>query len=238
MTPILQKLVWADAYRRARLLLRFADVEADGGRDLVRAAESTSDVRLRRLFLRHAQDERRHAELFRARALHLLRGGAAKAGAMPPLWLAPGERGLDDLRVESERDGALLAFLHLSEKSAARDFARYAAALEADPGTRGVFERILRDESFHMRYTRQQLIRIEPRRHLWILWRARLTRLWRLYLRFAGALGALFGGIVLTLQYFVILPPFAWLARRSARREPDGWRPVPAERAGGLERQY
>ena len=46
-------LVWRDPRRRARTLLRFAEVEADGGRDLVRAAEVTGDPLLRRLFLKH-----------------------------------------------------------------------------------------------------------------------------------------------------------------------------------------
>jgi rubrerythrin len=238
MIPFLQRLVWSDAGRRGRLLMRFAEVEADGGRDLVRAAETTDDPLLRRLFLRHAGEERRHADLFRSRGRELLRDGAARTGATPPAWLAPGERGLDDLRVEAERAKSLLAFLHLSEKAAARDFASYAKVLDRDPATRAVFETILRDESFHMKYTRQQLARLEPQRHGWILWRARLSRLWRLYLRLAGALGMLFGAVMLSVQYFVLLPPFALLARRAARSEPQGWAEVAPERAGGLERQY
>ena len=34
-----------------------------------------------------------------------------------------------------------------------------------------------------------------------------------------------FGSALLTVMYFVLLPPFAWLARRSAQREPVGWIP-------------
>jgi rubrerythrin len=237
MIPFLQRLVWADGRRRARLLMRFSEVEVDGGKDLVRAAEATGDPLLRKLFLRHARDEAHHAALFRRRALELLQvnGGAGRA---TPQWLAPGERGLDDVRVGEEREENLLAFLHLSEKAAARDFASYASALAADPDTRAVFEQVLRDESFHMRYTRQQLTRLEPHRHSWIIWRARLTRFWRLYLRFAGAIGALFGAVMLSLQYYLLLPPFAYFARRAARAETPGWKPVAAERAGRLEGQY
>jgi rubrerythrin len=238
MTSLVQKLVWADRYRRAKLLLRFSEVEADGGQDLVRAAESTDDARLRRLFLRHAGDERHHADLFRNRALELLRAADLRVAPLAPQWLAPGERGLDDVRVERGRDARLLAFLHLSEKAAAQDFAAYAQVLEDDPVTRDVFRTILADESFHMTYTRQQLLRLEPRRHRWILWRARLTRFWRLYLRLAGAIGGLFGAIVLSVQYFVLLPPFALLARREARFEREGWQTVSRDRASGLERQY
>src|SRR5438128_8710106 len=137
-------LVWRDPKRRAQNLLRFAEVEADGGRDIVRAAEITKDPVLRKLFLKHALDEQRHADLFRGRGLDLIRTLPRDAAqGVQANWLTPGERGLDDLRVEDEGDAALLAFLHLSEKSAARDFANYVAVLGADPPTRAVFEKVL-----------------------------------------------------------------------------------------------
>ncbi|SFK33644.1 ferritin-like domain-containing protein [Caulobacter sp. UNC279MFTsu5.1] len=236
--------VWRNARRRAKNLLRFAEVEADGGRDLVRAAEQTQDPLLRRLFLLHALDEQRHADLFRKRGLALMSTlPAAPEAASRTDWLTPGERGLDDLRVEQERDGALLAFLHLSEKAAARDFTHYIAALEGDPPTREVFEKVVHDEAFHMNYTRAQLLRVAPKDHGRLLWMARLRRLWSLYLRFAGALAAVIGAVVLTLQYFILLPPFALLARRAWAREPEGWTPIAPERNGQggpspLKRQY
>lgn len=237
LTPI-HRLIWGDAQHRARMLLRFAEVEADGGRDLVRAAEATGDPILRRLFLRHAADEQHHAALFRQRGLDILRGLPAARAAAPPDWLAPGERGLDDLRVDEEADGPLLAFLHLSEKAAADDFKAYILALGADPPTRDVFQRVVHDESFHMSYTREQLVRVAPRRHGWLLWQARFRRLWKLYLRFAGGLAGLIGAVVLSVQYFVLLPPFALMARRAARAEPVGWTAIGKERSGALERQY
>ena len=141
MQSILQPIyrwIWRDANRRGRKLLGFAEVEADGGRDLVRAAELTPDPILRKLFFVHASDEERHAGLFRRRGLELLAGGSAAAG-FQAAWLAPGERGLDDLRV-GEGDEALLAFLHLSEKTAARNFAAYRDVLDHDPATRAGFE--------------------------------------------------------------------------------------------------
>ena len=63
MLKPLHRWIWADARRRGRKLLRFAETEADGGRDLARAAELTHDAILRRLFFRHAGDEQRHAAL-------------------------------------------------------------------------------------------------------------------------------------------------------------------------------
>jgi len=43
----LHRWVWSDADRRARKLLRFSETEADGARDITRAAELTPDSSLR-----------------------------------------------------------------------------------------------------------------------------------------------------------------------------------------------
>jgi hypothetical protein len=237
LTP-LHHLVWRHPGRRARLLLRFSEVEADGGRDLVRAAETTGDATLRRLFLRHAADEQHHAAMFRERGLELLRAQPAPAVGPPADWIAPGERGLEDVQVERESEAGFLAFLHLSERAAARDFAGYIQVLGADPPTQAVFRRVVRDEAFHMSYTRTQLVRIAPDRHRRLLWQARLKRLWKVYLRFATALAGLIGGAILSLQYFLLLPLFAWGAQRSARKEPPGWSIISSRRNGGLKGQY
>src|SRR5881394_2004535 len=69
----LHRYVWRDFDRRVRKLLAFAEVEGDGGRDILRAAEVTADPLLRRLYLEHAIDELRHADLFRQRGAALLR---------------------------------------------------------------------------------------------------------------------------------------------------------------------
>jgi hypothetical protein len=239
MIQWLHHLVWRDAGRRARKLLNFAEIEADGGRDLVRAAELTQDPILRRLYLVHAADEERHAALFRTRGTALLHSVAAPSPSAFQLnWISPGERGLDDLRVHSESDASLLAFLHLSEKTAAGHFAAYVDATRDDPPTSAVFQEILHDETFHMNYTLAQLTRVAPRRRGFLLWRARLGRLWKAYLRVMAAIAGVIGTVFLTLQYFILLPPFALLAKRAERREPPGWNPVPEERPRALESQY
>ena len=232
-------LVWRNPRRRAQNLLRFAEVEADGGRDIVRAAEITKDPGLRKLFLKHALDEQRHADLFRSRGLALIRTlPREEAGGVQADWLTPGERGLDDLRVEDEGDAALLAFLHLSEKAAAKDFANYVAVLGADPPTRRVFEKVLHDETFHMTYTKKELQRMEPKGAGRRIWMARLRRFWKAYLRLASAFAGLVGAVILTLQYLIILPLFAWQAKRAAAKEAAGWSAVAPERNGALDGQY
>ena len=231
--------IWRNPERRAHKLLRFGETETDGGRDLVRASELTPDSLLRRLYLEHAIDEHRHGVMFQRRGSEILCSlpVSSKPGFQAD-WLAPSGHGVDDLRVDEEPDDALLAFLHLSEKTAARRFSVYRDVLQDDPPTRAIFVEILRDEVFHMNYTLTQLARVSPRHHGWRLWRERLTRLWKGYLRMAAALASMVGQLILTLQYFILFPPFAWLAKRAERREPRGWFPIVPERNGSLQRQY
>jgi hypothetical protein len=231
--------IWRDIERRAHKLLRFGETETDGGRDLVRASELTADPLLRRLYLVHGIDEHRHGEMFRRRGGEILRALSSRSKtSLRADWLAPGGHGLDDLCVGEESDDDLLAFLHLSEKAAAERFTVYRDVLQDDLPTRAVFEEILHDEVFHMNYTLVQLARVSPERHRWRLWRARLSRLWKAYLRLATALAGALGGLLLTLQYFILLPPFALLAKRAERLEPPGWTPISPQRNDSLTRQY
>jgi hypothetical protein len=238
LTPI-HRWIWRDTERRVQKLLSFAETETDGGRDILRAAELTSDPLLRRLYLEHAIDELRHGMLFRQRAGTLFREFLCSSKpTWQADWLAPGGHGLDDFQVNRGSDVATLAFLHLSEKAAASRFVVYRDILQHDAPTCAVFEEILLDERFHMSYTQAQLVRVSPERHRGHLWRARLSRLWKGYLRLATALASAISVLMLTIQYFVFLPPFAWLAKRAARRDLPGWTPISSERSHSLKSQY
>jgi len=233
----LHRWIWSDADRRVQKLFRFGETETDGGRDILRAAEVTSDPLLRRLYLEHAIDEFRHGVLFRHRAAELLKSSHYNPGFHGD-WLAPGGHGLDDLQVDGESDSDMLAFLHLSERAVASRFTVYRDVMEHNPPTPAIFEKILHDETFHMGYTLTQLARVEPQRHKRHLWRARLSRLWKAYLRLATGVAGILGSLLLTIQYFVLLVPFAWLAKRAARREQLGWTMVSAGGSDSLDRQY
>jgi hypothetical protein len=50
----------------------------------------------------------------------------------------------------------------------------------------------------------------------------------------AGVLGT----AILTIMYFVLLAPFAWLAKRAERREPVGWTPIAHEGKDSPTSQY
>jgi hypothetical protein len=224
--------VWGDFDRRVRKLLAFAEVETDGGRDILRASEVTPDPLLRRLYLEHAIDELRHGELFRQRGAALLRARPARGRTFLNGTPLPGGHGLDDLRIDGEPDHRLLAFLHIAEKAAASRFAIYRQVVDDDPATRAIFEEILRDEVFHMNYTYTQLARVLPDAYQRQVWQSRAKRLWNRYLRVAAALASVIGSALLTIQYFVLLPPFAWLAKRAEAREPFGWRPTRRDHVG------
>ena len=180
--------VWGDFNRRVRKLIAFAQVEGDGGRDILRAAEVTPDPLLRRLYLEHAIDELRHSDLFRQRGAALLRTRTARSTGFFNTAPLPGGHGLDDLRIEGEPDPRLLAFLHVAEKAAAGRFAIYREVVDDDPSTRAIFDEILRDEVFHMNYTYTQLARVLPRSYRRQVWQARANRLWKRYVRVAAAL--------------------------------------------------
>jgi hypothetical protein len=222
--------VWSDVDRRIRKLLAFAEVETDGGRDIVRAAEVTPDPLLRRLYLAHAVDELHHGDLFRERGAALLRTRTSHRSSLFDGSPLPGGHGLDDLNINGEPDHRLLAFLHVAEKAAAGRFTIYRQLVDDDPQTKAIFEEILRDEVFHMNYTYTQLARVSPHSYRREVWRARANRLWKRYLRAAAGIANLFGALILTIMYFVLLPVFAWQAKRAARREPAGWHPIERDR--------
>src|SRR5678816_588240 len=214
----LHKWVWSDHDRRVRKLLIFGHVETDGGRDILRASEVTPDPLLRRLYLEHAIDELHHGVLFRQRGAALFRAQRSDPGKRSASPL-PGGHGLEDLAITNEADDRLLAFLHIAEKAAAGRFTIYREIVDDDPETRAIFEQILRDAVFHMNYTYTQLARVSPQTYRRQIWLARASRLWKRYLRLAAVLAGVFGTIILTIQYFVLLPPFVWFAKRAEKRE-------------------
>jgi hypothetical protein len=54
----------------------------------------------------------------------------------------------------------------------------------------------------------------------------------------AAALASVLGVAVLTVMYFVLLPPFAWMARRAQKREAAGWIPISGDRRESPASQY
>src|SRR5437870_5501635 len=98
----LHRWIWGDFDRRVRKLLALSEVETDGGRDILRAAEVTADPLLRRLYLEHAIDELHLGDLFRQRGDALLRTRSTRSKTLFNGNQLPGGHGLDDLSIEGE----------------------------------------------------------------------------------------------------------------------------------------
>src|SRR4029450_14098753 len=99
-------------------------------------------------------------------------------------------------------------------------------------------EQNLGAEVSHTNYPYPQLARVSPKTYRRQVWRARASRLWKRYLRLAAVLAGVFGTIVLTIQYFVLLPPFVWFANRAENREPLGWISIAGHRQESPTSQY
>jgi hypothetical protein len=79
---------------------------------------------------------------------------------------------------------------------------------------------------------------VSPQSYRREVWRARANRLWKRYLRVAAAIANLIGALVLTIMYFVLVPLFAWLAKRAERREGPGWKPIARDGGKSGTSQY
>jgi rubrerythrin len=243
--------IWSSPERAIRTLESFAETEADGARDIATARERCFEPWLRTQFEHHAEDEWRHAELFRARAreLRAAHPDVEVQGRDPGYDLARGRRSADvDAHgyfvsglMEELGEVSSVAMLHVAEKRAAKLFRAMSASAAADPETRRIFDAILKDERFHVAYTRKALDGWKQKGRgkdvSDALSAARGNRLmggWRrLGMRAAGS----FGRVVLRVLYFTLLLPFGLIGR--AARRPTGFQP-PLVRAASrqLSSQY
>lgn len=216
-----------------RLLASFSQTERGSAFDMFAAAEQTDRPDLRRKYFIHALDEARHAGLFGARARAMGRGGRAAAALSDAGYLQ--EHGIVGGRTLHERLGELefLSFVYVAEADAVEQFDVYRARRLPDAETDAMLERILKDEAFHVSYSRAELERFRREgRGAEVdaaLSRVRWRRVWEAWLRFSRELGALMTSIWLVLLYGLLLAPF----RLVARLEPGGWQVPP--RAGARD---
>jgi rubrerythrin len=228
---------WRDPVRKLKTLESFSRTEEDGGRDIAAALKVVHDPELKGHLQRHAQDELRHAELFRNRALELRREGVspdADEGTDKSYDLSRGRKasevnahGFGRVGLADELgEVAYVAMLHVAEKRAASLFRDLSKTPGLDSQTRAIFESILKDEHYHVAYTGTLLQKWkkdgrgqEVKR---ALSQARGNRFLGAWKRFGARSGAQFSRVVLGVLYFTILLPFGLVARAS-RREP-GWR--------------
>jgi len=242
---------WSDPARKLRTLESFAETEEDGGRDLEVAARRASDPDLRAHLLRHADDEKRHAALFRKHAAELrARRALAARDAQESDQVYDLSRGRKGHEVDAHgffRAGlcdelgevAYVAMLHVAEQRAAWVFNVHHALNAGDPELRASFEEILRDEKYHVAYTARFLERwTEQGRGQEVaegLKAARSSRFIGAWKRLGVRSAAGFAHVLLFVLYWTVLLPFGLIARasRSAPATRELTNPEPARSLSG-----
>lgn len=213
-----------------RFYASFRDSEAGSAVDMLAACELTSRRDLRRKYFRHALDETRHAGIFQARA-EANGGGRDRARAALVDAGTLQRHGIVEGRTMFERLGELefLAFVHVAENDAVEQFNVYRDRRLPDPESWEALGHILKDEHFHVSYSRQELDRWRKEGRGGevdaALSRVRWRRLKEAWLRFSRGVGLVMGSAWLLAVYAVIVAPF----RLVARLDRGGWQAPAAD---------
>ncbi|GJM23529.1 MAG: hypothetical protein DHS20C15_34440 [Planctomycetota bacterium] len=240
--------IWRDPVRTVLTLESFSRTEADGGKDIGSAAGKVADDELRGHLRRHTADELRHAELFRTRAAQLrstldLPTGTGSEAEDSAYDLSRGRPAaevdahgfftsglLDELG-----EVAYVAMLHAAEKRAAQLFTVHRDLTRHDPETCAVFEEILRDEQYHVAYTRTILEKWSNNGRASEVAAAksgaRGGHFWSAWKRTGIRSGAAFSRGVLHVLYLTLLLPFGLFARRGAVEQ--GWADIESDASSG-----
>ncbi len=218
LARLLSPLAWRSPRRSARKYHAFALAEHGSMLDMRLAAARTTEPARAAAYLRHADDESRHAQMFGRRA--------ARLGGEAGLQLGP-------VRADSERlfellgERDFLAFVYVGEARARAQFEAYVEWFKANGRGQDatLFETVLVDERRHEEYTRNFLFELvgdaEARRALRRVARWEFRRRW---LR-AGRFLAERVYVVAMLLVYALAAPLALLVRvaRPIRR---GWLPA------------
>lgn len=215
---VFNPLIWRRPGHGARKLHGFALAERGSMLDLRLAARSTPSPARAAAYLRHADDETRHALMFIKRSRQLAR----EAKLAPP---GPVHADFEQLFVNlGELD--FLAFVHVGEARAIAQFETYVAYFRARGRERdaSMFEAILVDERHHAAYTRALLFELaaseaDARR---ALRRVKRWEAWRSWLRAGRFLAEHVYVVSMTLVY-LLAAPLALLVR-AVRPTLRGWR--------------
>ncbi|HCH63833.1 MAG: hypothetical protein CL927_07410 [Deltaproteobacteria bacterium] len=227
---LVSPLAWSRPGAERRFLASFSETERGSAVDMLAAAELTERRDLRRKYFIHALDETRHARLFARRAGDF---GAESVRARAALNDANTlqAHGIVGGRSLFERYGELefLAFVHRSEALAVEQFGVYHDLELLDEKTDQMLQNILRDEHFHVGYSRTELERYtrsgkgaDVQRALRkVFWR----RPWEAWMRFSVQIGHVVTSFWMTVLYLVVVAPF----KLGAARERPGFRDVPPD---------
>lgn len=250
------RAMWADPVRKVRTLESFGSTEDDGGRDLLSAAKRVTDPELLHHIERHAKEEMLHGELFRARAAEL-RAESQTEGAVREDFSDMSTsmlRARGDVEVDGHGfyDGSLLdslgevsyvAMVHVVEKRALETFELHRRCIgDDDAETAALFERVAKDEKYHISYTGKILDRWRKegreREVDQALKEAKRSTFLGAWKRLGLRSGAGFGKVMLFVFYWTILLPVGLFSR--GRKAPGGWQEPRGSKdpATGVASQY
>lgn len=234
---LLAPLAWSSDRRIARKLLGFSATELGSALDMFRATELAETAEHRRLFLRHALDESRHAVRFKEVARRI--DPTARTRAHERVHAEP----QDLYRVLGV--APFLAFVHISEARALSQFRALHRHFEARAKTRAsprdtllseLFAEIAREEKVHVAYSLHLLQGLQSAREVRTeLARTRRRLAWEAWKRAGARLGSRASGLVLALTFIAVLPLFALVMRltrgglpKPGWHLPEGSRPSPS----------
>jgi len=214
--------VWRNESKVAAKFRGFSATEAGSALDMLKAAELENDPRRRKLFFRHALDEARHSNYFRDQARNVDPDSAAQRGKYD-LIHATRQNLYQHLTLID-----FIAFVYLAEKRGEAHFRSLVTHFKDRPEIHDMFERILKDEKFHVRYSK----------HLLDEWtregrgsevkaalrKIQMNRAWDAWRRSGRQLGDFTSRFVLRIFYFVVVPPFSLMQRLLQPEERGGWK--------------
>ena len=121
-----------------------------------------------------------------------------------------------------------MAFVHIAEKRGESHFRSLMPHFKHRPAIYDMFARIVKDEQFHVRYSKRILdewsregrdseVKAAQRKIL-------LNRAWGAWRRQGRRLGDLTSRVVLKIAYFIIVPPFSLMQYCLQQPPPRGWK--------------
>jgi len=219
---VIAPFVWRKDSKAAAKLRNFSATEAGSALDMLKAAELEKDPRRRKLFFRHALDEARHSNYFRDQARNIDPDAITHHGRYD-LIHATRQNLYQNLPLVD-----FMAFVYLAEKRGAAHFQSLQKHFKDRPEICDLFERIGKDEKFHIRYSKAVLDEwtksgrgSEVR---WALRRIQINRAWNAWRRSGRGIGDFVSRLSLRVSYFIIVPPFSLMQRFLQPQERGGWK--------------
>lgn len=217
-------LAWRSERMVAAKLMGFSATEHGSALDMMRAAELTCDADHRRLFFRHALDEHRHARRFAELARRIDPRSSVRSHERHHAEPQDLYRRLGPTR--------FLAFVHLSESQAERQFQTLARHFKTSkhphaPILHTLFTELAREEHVHVAYSRHLLARSFPENTRdaavkQALRRERRALAWAAWKRAGFRIGDRLVALLMLILFIAVLPPFS-LIKRLSRKERPGW---------------